>query len=166
MESMSERQGELLEFIREYRAARGVGPSYAEIAARFGYRSLATVHDHLGTLVARGWIRKQHRRARSLEVVERPAEGPASVGLPPAGWLVEECGEYPLPPLPETAEVSPSAVRRYREQWRSLRGRLGPGERLWTFREPSSRGPRAGYAVVREGRVVGGVVTHEAVAEC
>src|SRR2546422_1359384 len=47
---LTRRQREILDFISGHITERGFAPSFEEIAARFAFRSLATVHEHLTNL--------------------------------------------------------------------------------------------------------------------
>ncbi|MFL5615695.1 MAG: LexA family protein [Gemmatimonadaceae bacterium] len=63
---MSKRQAEILEFIQRSIDAQQFAPTYDEIAIHLGYKSLATVKEHLDNLEEKGWIRRASmRRARS-----------------------------------------------------------------------------------------------------
>ena len=48
--SLTKRQREILTYLSEYSEERGYAPSFEEIAGKFGYSSLATVHEHLSNL--------------------------------------------------------------------------------------------------------------------
>ena len=70
-------------------------PTYREIAAHFGFRSMTAAVDHVRALRRKGWIDGERRRARSLRAV-KPGGGERwrrrmIVDLPifgsiPAGW--------------------------------------------------------------------------------
>jgi DNA-binding MarR family transcriptional regulator len=66
---LTRKQREILDFVEEFTTAHGYAPSFEEIATRFGYASLATVHEHIENLRSKGYIRKSHNVSRSLEVV-------------------------------------------------------------------------------------------------
>lgn len=55
-------------FVAKYIEANGFAPSFAEIAANFGYRSLATVHEHLGNIERKGWITRYYNESRAIEL--------------------------------------------------------------------------------------------------
>jgi repressor LexA len=80
-----------LDYIHGFIDERGYAPSFEEIAAAFGYSSLATVHEHLSNLERKGYIRKSYNESRSIEVVpqdasysamELPLLGTVAAGLP------------------------------------------------------------------------------------
>lgn len=66
---LTKRQYEILSFLQSYTQEHGYAPSFEEIAARFGYNSLATVHEHLTNLERKGYIARQYNEARSLVVL-------------------------------------------------------------------------------------------------
>lgn len=65
----SKRQRELLEFVDNFIQGHGYGPSYREIMKALGYKSVSTVAIHIDGLIAKGYLQKHDRSARSLEVV-------------------------------------------------------------------------------------------------
>lgn len=70
MKSLSRRQTQVLEFIREHLVARGICPSIREIGATVGLRSTSTVHSHLCALEARGHLMRQPGRPRYMTLTE------------------------------------------------------------------------------------------------
>ena len=48
--SLTKRQREILTYLVDYSDDKGYAPSFEEIAERFNYNSLATVHEHLSNL--------------------------------------------------------------------------------------------------------------------
>ena len=88
---LTKRQKEILDFLQVYLEEYGYAPSFEEIARRFGYSSLATVHEHLENLREKGYIRKSYNASRSIEVmpsglhvsaVELPLMGTVAAGMP------------------------------------------------------------------------------------
>jgi len=65
----SKRQRELLNFVDGFIQGHGYGPSYREIMRALGYKSVSTVAVHIDGLMAKGYLRKRDRSARSLEVI-------------------------------------------------------------------------------------------------
>ena len=68
--ALTRRQKEILDFIESFLDAHGYSPSFEEIAEFFGYRSLATVHEHLSNLEEKGYIRKNYNESRSIELAD------------------------------------------------------------------------------------------------
>lgn len=65
----TKRQRELLSFVDGFIQGHGYGPSYREIMRALGYKSVSTVAIHIEGLIAKGYLHKRDRSARSLEVV-------------------------------------------------------------------------------------------------
>lgn len=65
------RQQEVLEFISNFITDHGHSPSYREIQASLGYKTVGTVAKHINALVTEGWLQRQSNKARSLTVVNR-----------------------------------------------------------------------------------------------
>ncbi|MFQ5888493.1 MAG: transcriptional repressor LexA [Gemmatimonadota bacterium] len=111
--ALTKRQKEILDFIESFLDARGYSPSFEEIAAFFGYRSLATVHEHLTNLEAKGYIRKNYNESRSIEL-SRTEMRLAAVDLPllgtvAAGEPIEAIEQQEMIAVPEDM-VSSSAA--------------------------------------------------------
>jgi repressor LexA len=70
--TLTERQAEILEYLREEIDRRGVPPTIREIGEQFGIRSTKGVEDHLAALVRKGFIRREKGKSRSIEVSDRP----------------------------------------------------------------------------------------------
>lgn len=65
----SKRQRELLNFVDGFIQGHGYGPSYREIMRALGYKSVSTVAIHVDGLIAKGYLNKRDRSARSLEII-------------------------------------------------------------------------------------------------
>lgn len=66
----TKKQTLLLDFIKRFTAEHNYSPSYREIQAALGLRSVSAVAEHIDNCVAAGFLRKIPRSARSLEVLE------------------------------------------------------------------------------------------------
>ena len=73
MKYLTERQRDILEFIREFQKSRGVAPTHREICDHFGFSSYGTVYKHLSLLEKKGLIRRDWNQKRGVEVVEKEA---------------------------------------------------------------------------------------------
>lgn len=67
--TLYKRQRQILRFIKEYIEKYGYSPTLGEIADAMGVSSLATVHEHLQTLVKKGVIRRYDGAVRGIEVI-------------------------------------------------------------------------------------------------
>lgn len=97
--SLTKRQREILTYLAEYTDDKGYAPSFEEIAARFGYNSLATVHEHLSNLERKSYIRRRYNESRGIEIlpsdrypraVQVPLMGTVAAGLPIEAILQQE----------------------------------------------------------------------------
>ncbi|WP_434512476.1 transcriptional repressor LexA [Desulfitobacterium sp. AusDCA] len=105
---LSQRQNEILSFIKQEIRRKGYPPSVREIGDAVGLMSSSTVHGHLQTLEDKGYIRRDATKPRAIEVLESssdlpekkvvqvPIVGRVTAGLP---ILAEENIEdtFPLP---------------------------------------------------------------------
>lgn len=91
MKYVTERQRDILNFIREFQQRKGVAPTHREICDQFGFSSYGTVYKHLSLLEKKGLIRRDWNQKRGVELVEQPEERePAASGareLPLFGYI-------------------------------------------------------------------------------
>lgn len=78
MSQLSERQQQVLDFIRATVADRGYPPSVREIGEAIGLSSPSTVHSHLSSLVEAGMIRRDPSKPRAIEILD-PVSPPVRV---------------------------------------------------------------------------------------
>ena len=88
---LTKRQREILNYLGSYSEDNGYAPSFEEIASRFNYNSLATVHEHLTNLERKGYIKRSYNESRAIEIlpsdvnpraVELPLLGSVAAGVP------------------------------------------------------------------------------------
>lgn len=79
--SLTSAQKEVLQFIRECCEQQGGPPSYREIQARFGYKAVGTVQDHVNALIKKGYLERSEGKAR---------------GLLPTGFRIEGVKRIPI----------------------------------------------------------------------
>jgi len=100
---LTPRQAEILQFVEEYSLEMGYAPTLQEIGTRFDLSSVATVHKHVGQLVAKGYLRRGRPNAsRDLEVVG--AGGSSSVVMVPVLGTV--AAGYPIEALEDREEIA------------------------------------------------------------
>ena len=75
MDTLTQRQQAIYDFVVSQVRARGIPPSLMEIAAEFGLTSVSGVSDHLKALERKGFIRRRPGISRGIEVRSRPAVG-------------------------------------------------------------------------------------------
>lgn len=89
-ESLTGRQTELLEYLKQYQRENGVMPSTREIQRHFGFASQTAAMSHLRALEKKGVIQRHAGKARAVvfpadldrpEVVDVPVYGRIAAGL-------------------------------------------------------------------------------------
>jgi len=75
--TLTERQKEIVDFIRAYRSRRGISPTQREICEEFGYSSFGTLQKHIRLLLEKGVLARDWNKRRSLVVA-------SDAGLPTA----------------------------------------------------------------------------------
>lgn len=71
---LTERQQQVLDYIREMVDARGYPPSVREIGEAVGLSSPSTVHSHLNSLVEAGAIKRDPSKPRAIMIVDETQE--------------------------------------------------------------------------------------------
>jgi repressor LexA len=106
--ALTRRQREVLDVIQEFIQKNRYSPSLEEIGRALGLSSVATVHKHVGHLVAKGLVRRSWNQNRSIELVHGEGEN-GSFDLPLVGTI---SAGAPLEAIPttETVPVSPGMV--------------------------------------------------------
>ena len=66
---LNRRQNQIYQFICDYTGEHGYPPSVREIGKAVGLASPSTVHAHLKTLQERGYIKRDSKKPRTIEVV-------------------------------------------------------------------------------------------------
>ncbi len=95
MESLTNRQKDVLDYVKSYIVSHGYPPTVREIGSALGINSPATIHAHLKNLEKKGIIRKDNSKNRAIEllveneympanekVVEVPLLGKITAGSP------------------------------------------------------------------------------------
>jgi len=105
MQGLTQRQQQVLDFIRESITQRGYPPTLREIGAHMGIRSTNGVNDHLRALERKGYLTREDMKSRALrpkqlgpvnndnilpfasaapdsDIVEIPIVGRVAAGLP------------------------------------------------------------------------------------
>lgn len=100
---LTPRQAQILEYVREFSRDHGYAPTLHEIGRRFGLSSAATVHKHIGQLVAKGYLRRARRNAsRDITIVGAAQPGAAAVTVPLLGTVA---AGVPIEAFPVAEEV-------------------------------------------------------------
>lgn len=79
-DALNPRQRQILEFLRDHAARHAYPPTVREIGLAVGLSSSSTVQNHLNNLEAKGFIRRDPTKSRTVEVVGEVAPVATSTG--------------------------------------------------------------------------------------
>jgi repressor LexA len=102
--SLTSRQREIYEFLKEKITKRGYGPTVREIGAQFGIRSPNGVMCHLKALEKKGLISRESHMSRAIQLSDQPL---SRTSLPLAGRIA---AGNPLLALEQAEEVDFSSL--------------------------------------------------------
>jgi repressor LexA len=68
------RQSQILDFIKQHIQTTGGAPTLKQIAEAIGVSSLATVHEHLQALEAKGLITRKQGKTRAIELTSQEVD--------------------------------------------------------------------------------------------
>ena len=103
MQSLTERQREIYDFVRDKIVNRGYGPTVRDIGAHFGIRSPNGVMCHLKALEKKGLIAREPGKSRAIQLADPPR---ARTSLPLVG-LVAAGSPVLAEEQTETVDFSP-----------------------------------------------------------
>lgn len=82
------RQAQILDFIQQHMDTTGFAPTLRQIADSIGVNSLATVHEHIQSLVRKGLLKRTGGRLRKMEVmVPKPSSVNEGLAVPILGYI-------------------------------------------------------------------------------
>src|ERR1700754_1551160 len=105
MQGLTDRQQQVLKYIKDSITDRGYPPTLREIGAHMGIRSTNGVNDHLRALERKGYLTREDMKSRALRPRDlEPASAPRSeqtpvtdgAGAAPANDLGEDMVEIPV----------------------------------------------------------------------
>lgn len=86
---LTEIQKNILDFLIEQIKGKGIPPTLADVAKHFGYKNRATVQQHLQAIEKKGFIKKNPKLSRGIELtleekffVPKPVLGEVAAGNP------------------------------------------------------------------------------------
>jgi len=86
---LTEIQKSILDFLIDQIKGKGIPPTLADVAKQFGYKNRATVQQHLQAIEKKGFIKKNPKLSRGIELtledkyfVHRPVLGEVAAGNP------------------------------------------------------------------------------------
>jgi len=81
---LTQRQRNILDFLRKIRRQEGVSPTYREIADHFGFKGPKAAVDHVRALEKKGFLRCHERRSRGIELLDSERNSP-TISIPILG---------------------------------------------------------------------------------
>lgn len=96
---LTKRQKQILDYIKNYIKENDYAPCLEEIKRHFRLSSISTIHQHVETLITKGYLEKTENKARSIELskkkknsnlVEIPLLGTITAGQPIETYEVPE----------------------------------------------------------------------------
>lgn len=105
--TLYKRQKQIIDFIGQYIQKFGTSPTLQEIADALGVSSLATVHEHLQSLVKKGVIRRFEGAVRGLELLDKEmGHAIDGVELPILGFIAAGSPIQPMTDPNATLKVA------------------------------------------------------------
>ena len=105
------KQHQLLSYLIDYQADKDITPSFDEMRAAIGLASKSGIHRLVSALEERGYIRKLPNRARAIEILRHPGNGPeaykASTNVSTADFTTANSAIVQLPLLGRIAAGTP-----------------------------------------------------------
>ncbi len=103
------RQAQILDFIKQHIQSKGSAPTLREIADSIGVSSLATVHEHLQSLVTKGLIKRKGGKVRSIELKNIDLNfNPQGVSVPILGFIAAGAPIEPYTDPNATMSIPPN----------------------------------------------------------
>ena len=89
MSELSNKQQQILEYMKAEVRDKGYPPSVREICDAVGLKSTSTVHGHLSRLEKKGLIRRDPTKPRAIEILDPGFEAPQKelVNVPIVGTI-------------------------------------------------------------------------------
>ena len=116
--TLYKRQREIVNFISQYIQKNGCSPTLQDIANAMGLSSLATVHEHLQTLVKKGVIKRFEGAVRGIEILdEKINTSLQGIELPIIGFISAgepiDAIENPIDTISVSADLVSNVKRCY-----------------------------------------------------
>jgi SOS-response transcriptional repressor LexA len=68
MSNITKKQKQVFDFIHTYISENGISPTIEEIRKKLKLKAVSTIHEHINSLKAKGYLSKSENSARSLVV--------------------------------------------------------------------------------------------------
>lgn len=114
MQGLTDRQQQVLSYIRESIIDRGYPPTLREIGAHMGIRSTNGVNDHLRALERKGYLTREDMKSRALRPKDLPL-GPGGLGSQAANDAQHDPNMAEVPLLGRIAAGAPILAQEHVE---------------------------------------------------
>lgn len=84
---ITKRQKEVLDFIKKFIDEKGYSPTLEETKKRLKLSAVSTVHQHINTLINKGYIKKFDNLARAIEIISGSEENRNFIEIPLLGMI-------------------------------------------------------------------------------
>lgn len=84
---LTDKQQEILDYIKHVIALKGYPPSVREICTAVGLKSTSTVHGHLERLEKKGFIRRDPTKPRAIEILDESSYSKEIIPVPIIGTV-------------------------------------------------------------------------------
>jgi len=88
MASLTKRQKQIYDYVKNYIETKGISPTFNEIRKRFKLSALSTIHQHIEALINKGFLIKNNKLTRGIELkkedelIKIPLVGTIAAGQP------------------------------------------------------------------------------------
>ena len=107
MQGLTDRQQQVLNYIRDSITDRGYPPTLREIGAHMGIRSPTGVNDHLRALERKGYLTREDMKSRALRPINVPGDEATNDSLPADAKPVNAADLLEVPVLGRIAAGQP-----------------------------------------------------------
>lgn len=71
MSNLTKKQKQVFDFINTYISENGISPTIEEIRKKLKLKAVSTIHEHINSLKAKGYLSKSENLARSLVIKKK-----------------------------------------------------------------------------------------------
>ncbi len=71
MQNLTQKQKLVFDFINAYRTENGISPTIEEIRKKLKLKAVSTIHEHINTLIKKGYLSKNNNSARDITPKEK-----------------------------------------------------------------------------------------------
>ena len=109
--TLTKRQKEVLDFVKKFMDKKGYPPTLEEVGKKLKLSAVSTVHQHIATLIEKGYLQKSGHYTRDIDISEPEPMikiqllGTISAGSPIEAMQEKEMIAIPKNKIPASSEV-------------------------------------------------------------